>query len=202
MCNDTDVSGATGAKEAKTTSREAILDATRRAINERGQGKVTLSAVAAAAGVSRPTLYRWFPTKDHLLAGITEYEKELFAVALATAIAAETSATARLDAAFGQLVNYLDKSMGNDPIGVDPAYALQSLAASLAPQSQMLEEVLGDALAQVPAVRTGALTARQAADIFLRLTYSHYLMPHPEPEVIVTALRAAAGLDEPALETR
>ena len=178
------------------------MAATRRAINERGSGKLTFSAVAAAAGVSRPTLYRWFPTKEHLLAAITDYEKERFAIVLGEAIAAEASATARLDAALRQLVTYLDESMGDDPIGVDPAYALRSLADSLAPQSQMLEELLGDALAQVPAVRTGTLTSRQAADVFLRLAYSHYLMPHPDPEVVVAALRAIAGLLDPVMETR
>ncbi len=201
-CNDTNVSGATAAREPRTTSKEAILVATRQAINERGSGKLTLSAVAAAAGVSRPTLYRWFPTKEHLLASITDYEKERFAIVLGTAIATETSATARLDAALRQLVNYLDESMGDDPIGVDPTYALRSLAASLAPQSQMLVDLLGEALAQVPAVRAGALTSQQAADVLLRLAYSHYLMPHPEPEVLLAALRASAGLLEPALETR
>ncbi len=196
------MTGATETEGTRSTSEKAILAAARRAIAERGTGKVTFSAVAAAAGVSRPTLYRWFPTKDHLLAAITEYEKDLFAVALGTAIARETSAAARLDAAFRQLVNYLDQSLGDDPIGVDPAYALRSLGASLAPQSQMLEELLGEALAQVPAVEAGVLTCRQAADVFLRLAYSHYLMPHPEPEVLLAALRATAGLFESATETR
>lgn len=197
-----EVSGATAAGEPRSSSEEAILLATRRAIKDRGSGKLTISAIAAAAGVSRPTLYRWFPTKTHLLAAITEYEKEQFALALGTAIEAETSATARLDAALHQLVNYLDDAMGGDPIGVDPAYALMSLAASLAPQSHMLVELLGDALAEVPSVQAGALTAEQAADVILRLAYSHYLMPHPEPEVLLTALRASAGLLEPALESR
>ena len=52
-----------------TTSVEAILDATRQVIAERGPGKFTMSAIAATAGVSRPTLYKWFPTKEALLDG-------------------------------------------------------------------------------------------------------------------------------------
>ena len=61
-----------------STSVEAILSATRRVIAERGPEKFTMSAIAAAAGVSRPTLYRWFPTKDELLEALTAYEEELF----------------------------------------------------------------------------------------------------------------------------
>lgn len=185
----------------RTTSEQAILAATRRAIMERGSGKLTISAVAAAAGVSRPTLYRWFPTKAHLLAGITEYEKEEFALGLSAALEAADSTTAQLDAALGYLVTYLDSSMGHDPIGVDPAYALRSLAASLEPQSATLTSLLSEALAHVPAVRAGVLTRQQAAEIFLRLVYSHYLMPHHDPEVVLAALRAFAGLLEPSMET-
>jgi AcrR family transcriptional regulator len=196
------VTGATTSSRPRSASKEAILAATRQAIAERGSGRLTLSAVAAAAGVSRPTLYRWFPTKEHLLASITEYEKEQFALALGVAVASASSASGRLDAALHQLVTYLDASMSADPIGVDPGYALQSLAASLDPQSELLVEHLGEALAKVPAVEAGALMPHQAAEMFLRLAYSHYLMPHPQPEVVLTALRAFAGLLEPSLESR
>lgn len=178
------------------------MAATRRAIAGRGSGKLTISAVAAAAGVSRPTIYRWFPTKAHLLSGITEYEKEQFTLGLGKAVDAETTAPSRLDAALRYLVTYLDTSMGHDPIGVDPAYALRSLGASLEPQSATLAGLLGGALAHVPAVDAGALTAAQAAEMFLRLVYSHYLMPHPDPEVVLAALRAFAGLLELAMEGR
>ena len=73
---------------AGSTSREAILAATRRAIVERGPDKLTLSAIAAAAGVSRPTLYRWFPTKNDLLAAISGYEEEQFDLGLRVVIGA------------------------------------------------------------------------------------------------------------------
>ena len=55
----------------------------RRVIAERGPEKFTMSAIAAAAGVSRPTLYRWFPTKDDLLEALTAYEEQLFDARLA-----------------------------------------------------------------------------------------------------------------------
>ena len=46
----------------------------------------------------------------------------------------------------------------------------------------------------VPAVRLGHLSRKQAADLFLRLAYSHYLVPHQDPEVLLANMRSFAGL--------
>jgi AcrR family transcriptional regulator len=179
---------------AGSTSREAILVATREAISERGPGRLTLSAIAAAAGVSRPTLYRWFPTKDDLLAAIVVYEEEQFDLGLRAVIAAHRSPARQLDAALRYLVLYLDDHMGADPIGADPQFALESLRRGLPVQSAALVRLLGDAFLLVPAVRNRRLTRVQAAEMFLRVAYSHYLVPHPDPEVLLANLRGFAGL--------
>ena len=178
----------------RPTSRDAILAATRQAIAERGPDKLTMSAVAAAAGVSRPTLYRWFPTKDDLLAAIAVYEEEQFDLGVQALVNAHRSPARRLDAFLAFAVNYLDGLIGQDPIGADPRFALQSLARSQPAQVKILTRLLGDALQQVPAVRSGEMTSEQAADMFLRVAVSHYLMPHPEPDVLLANLRSFAGL--------
>ena len=100
----------------------------------------------------------------------------------------------RLDAFLAFTVNYLDGLLGPDPIGADPRFALQSLARSLPVQVEIIARLLGDALHQVPAVRSGALTSEQAAEMFLRVAISHYLIPHPEPAVLLANLRSLAGL--------
>jgi AcrR family transcriptional regulator len=120
---------------APATSVDAILAATRRVITERGPRRFTMSAIAEAAGVSRPTLYKWFPTKDALLAALTSYEEQLFDARLQAAVDAQRTPARRLDAALRLLVTYLDGLMGPDPIGADPGFAIQSLAGSLGPQT-------------------------------------------------------------------
>ena len=84
--------------------------------------------------------------------------------------------------------------MGSDSIHVDPAFALQGLADSLPPHIASVARVLGDALDEVPNVRDGTLTREQAAEIFLRLAYSHYLVPHRDAEELLATMRAFAGL--------
>ncbi|MET0737614.1 MAG: helix-turn-helix domain-containing protein [Acidimicrobiales bacterium] len=179
---------------SSSTSVEAILTATRRVIAERGPGKFTMSAIAAAAGVSRPTLYKWFPTKDALLEALSGYEEELFDARLQAVIEAQRTPARRLDAALRCLVTYLDGLMGPDPIGADPGFAIQSLASSLGPQTASFVCRLGDAFETVPAVRQGRLSREAAAEMFLRLAYSHYLVPHPDPEVLLADMRSFAGL--------
>ena len=183
----------------QSTSAEAILAAARRAIAVKGPGKLTLSAVAAAAGVSRPTLYRWFPTKDLLLTALTEYERAQFDQGLRAEIDVHRTPARRLDAALRYLLAYLDESMGPDPIGVDPAFALRSLHDSLGAQVEALVRLLGPALDQVPAVRTKTMTRAQAAEMFLRVAYSHYLVPHPDTDELLGTMRAFAGLPRRSL---
>ena len=177
-----------------STSRAAILAATRQAIAERGPGKLTLSAIAASAGVSRPTLYRWFPTKEDLLFAIAGYEEEQFDLGLRAVLATHRSPARRLDAMLRYLVTYVDGLMGPDPIGADVQFALESLARSLPVQRASLVELLGDAFRQVPAVRSGEMSSEQAAELFLRVAYSHYLIPHPDPDELLANLRSFAGL--------
>jgi AcrR family transcriptional regulator len=181
----------------ESTSAEAILAAALQAIAERGPGKLTLSAVATAAGVSRPTLYRWFPTKDDLLAAITVYAEEQFDAGLRAVVDDGREPAERLDAALRYLVLYLDGSMGPDVIGVDPAFALRSLADSLAPAVDALVRLLGPAFDELPAVRVGELSPEQAAELFVRLAYSHYLVPHADPELLLATMRTLAGLSRP-----
>jgi len=186
-------------RNATTT---AILDATHRLTVERaGTDRLTMSAVAAEAGVSRPTLYRWFPTRDHLLTAMAEYEEERFDRGLHTVLRPTQTPAERLDAALGYLVWFLDDNLGPHAVSLDPGFALRSLAASLPTQVETWVRLLGDALARVPAVRAGELSVDDAAELFLRLAYSHYLVRHDDPSTLLRSMRSMAGL-RPAVGRR
>jgi AcrR family transcriptional regulator len=177
-----------------STTAATIVAAARQTIAERRGGKLSLSAVATRAGVSRPTLYRWFPTRDHLLEAIAAEEQREFYAGMRVVIDAHRAPARQLDAALRFLVLYLDGSQDSDPIGVDLEFVVLGFRRILPTQVETLAAVLGDSLTQVPAVRAGALTCAQAAEMFLRLALSHYLVPHADPEVLLANIRAFAGL--------
>jgi AcrR family transcriptional regulator len=58
--------------------REALLDVTRRLVDEQGPGAVTMGAVAERAGVTRALVYKHFENKDALLVAL--YQREATAL--------------------------------------------------------------------------------------------------------------------------
>ena len=58
--------------ETDTSTRQRILAATAEVLGRNGKTKLSLSEVATQAGVSRPTLYRWFASKEELLSAFSQ----------------------------------------------------------------------------------------------------------------------------------
>ncbi|MFF4187954.1 TetR/AcrR family transcriptional regulator [Streptomyces sp. NPDC001691] len=69
----TSSASAPGSRRRSEKSRQATLAAALGLCAENGYGKVTIEAIAARAGVSKKTIYRWWPTKGAvLLDAVTE----------------------------------------------------------------------------------------------------------------------------------
>src|ERR1700758_4597492 len=84
--------------EEDTSTRQRVLVATAEVLARKGMTKLSLSEVALQAGVSRPTLYRWFASKKELLDGFVVWERQYYERAVAKATA-DLPACERLDAA-------------------------------------------------------------------------------------------------------
>lgn len=174
---------------------DLILDAAQRIIRRQGPAKFTLTAVAAEAGVSRPTVYRWFPTKELLLASLASSAVAEFDRGLRTVSDANPDPAKRLVEAVRYVITFLDRSIGRDAILRNAEFALQSLDDSHAPHVESMAAALGDALDEIPAVRDGTLAHLEATDVLLRLAYSHYVVPHPDPDALLHAVATFLGVD-------
>ena len=64
--------------DVRVTTPARILDATFRALQDFGLSRLTVEDVAQRAGLSRQTVYRYFPSKDHLMMALVSREEETF----------------------------------------------------------------------------------------------------------------------------
>lgn len=78
---------------------DRILDAVGRCARRGGVEAVTLVAVAAEAGCSRPTVYRYFPDRDALRLAFVEREARRLGAAVAAEVAGHRDPQRRLVAA-------------------------------------------------------------------------------------------------------
>ncbi|MET0606184.1 MAG: helix-turn-helix domain-containing protein [Beijerinckiaceae bacterium] len=58
-------------------TRQKVLDAAYRLFRRRGYSRVSMDEIAAAASVTKKTLYYHFASKDHLLAAVLEAQHQL-----------------------------------------------------------------------------------------------------------------------------
>ena len=109
-----------------TSTRHRILVATAEVLGRSGQTKLSLSEVALQAGVSRPTLYRWFASKGELLDAFGVYEREMFDTGISRATAG-LRGTEKLDAALRFIVEYQHSYSGVRLVDIEPEVVIAQL---------------------------------------------------------------------------
>ena len=170
------------------TGRE-ILDATFAVLARTGR-QLSMSDVAQAAGVSRMTLYRHHASKEELLLALARHEQRRFDEQLAAALGGVTDPAAQVDGVLRAIVAHLDASAARVVVEAEPGFIIDRMRRSLPVQRATIERLVGDALAELPAVRSGRTTAGELADLILRVAMSEFLLPAPDPEAGLRALRA------------
>jgi AcrR family transcriptional regulator len=152
-----------------------------------GLAKTTLDDVAREAGCSRATLYRYFDSKQDLVARTTAGE---LARTTSTAVAAARGEASFADAVTAVVVTAARELSGHAALRFlldhEPAVVLAHLA--FAPGDRVLTEV-GDALAPAFAGWLHEADAIRAGDWIARVLRSYVLMP--EPTVDLTDAREA-----------
>ena len=169
-----------GDHDAATTS-ERILDATLEVLARSGARRLSLSDVAAAAGVSRPTLYRWFPSKEALLEAFGRYEQQRYDAGIAQAIAG-LDGDARLEAVLGFIVEFQHSYSLRRIVDVEPEHVVHQMTRVMPIMRDRL-------LAHFPGPN-----GRVIASVVTRIALSHALIPDDDPELFYAELRHAAGL--------
>jgi AcrR family transcriptional regulator len=185
--------------------REQALDAAQAQLVERGWEHVTVSAVAAAVGVSRPTFYKEFASKQALGEALVRRETDRFLAGVAAVLEEHT---ADPHAAIGAAVRFtLTEAAGNPllhAVLTSTRGGDDSLLPLLTTRSGPLLAAATDALSGWFAAHFPELAeeeVHEGVDAVVRLVVSHLVLPAASPDETARRLARLAtrylGVDRP-----
>ena len=174
---------------AFTPTEGRILTAALGLIGRQGVQRLGMAQIADAAGVARGTLYRYFPSRDHVLAAAADYDEVRFRAGLDEALALAQAPEERIGAFVGYAFEFIRSHPARPLFESEPGFVLSYLLDHLPALRSELIERLGDALDMVPAVRSGDLDRAQLADVVVRLFASSWIIPETDEESLVQSLR-------------
>lgn len=167
---------------AERSTRRRILAATFVVLARSGRKNLMLSEVAAEAGVSRPTLYRYFPSKEALLDAFGLYEQDNFDAGIAAAMTG-LAGSQRLDAALGFIVDFQSTYSLGSLADIEPEHVIHQMKRVLPIMHERIARVIpGD-------------SNDIAAAAVVRIAVCHYMLGGDSPGQFLAELRHAAGLD-------
>ncbi|SRX81315.1 TetR/AcrR family transcriptional regulator [Mycolicibacterium parafortuitum] len=166
-------------RDPDNATRQRILVATAEVLGRNGTAKLSLSEVASQAGVSRPTLYRYFADKRDLLDVFVVWERQYYERAIAEATA-ELPRHERLDAALRIIVENQLSYPGLRMIDVEPDQVIRRMAEVLPLMRERLQRLC-----------TGPDAALAAATA-VRVAISQYLVRSDDTDDFLAQLRHAA----------
>jgi len=182
-------------RRRQPATRERILAGAVAAVARHGLRKLDMGDVCRSSGVSRGTVYRYFPSRDALLIELARHEGERLQAHLLDALAEAPAGSQRILI----VLEHATRLVREHPallrmLETDPGLVLRGLQAQLPRLKTMLEPVLKPLLASTELVRRGHVEADDLVDWTLRLMVSAYLFPHPDPDAMGRALAAAYGM--------
>ncbi|MEI9936581.1 MAG: helix-turn-helix domain-containing protein [Pseudomonadota bacterium] len=150
---------------------QKILTAAYRLFNQHGFRKVTMSDIAEAAEMSRPSLYAAFDNKEAVFNAIGMQHNASCELALAERLPKATNLRARLEVLFAiwiiePFASVIDSPAGLDLLGNSAAYAPEAVAHTY----QRFEHHLATLLKSELTGKRNGMTARDLAHIMMLAT--------------------------------
>ena len=138
----------TAVAEVKTATPARILDAAFEAIGDFGLTRITVEDVATRAGLSRQTVYRYYPSKDHLVVALVSREEERLLDGVRAAfvehhdLATAVGEAVRFCIAHGREHPLIDRLVGADQAAFLPYVTTRALPAIVRARETLLQLLL------------------------------------------------------------
>jgi AcrR family transcriptional regulator len=169
-------------------TEERILGATLRLLGRRGVKRLGMQEVSEAAGVSRATLYRYFPSKDHLIDAVAVFDERTFTDGLARSLATVEGRSERIRTFVEFAFDYIRTHPARALFASEPEFVLGYLLDHLPKLQHAFLAQMGDAVDAAPAVASGRLTREQLVDVVVRLFASSFIIPESDDRSLVQSV--------------
>lgn len=171
---------------------QRLVDAAVEAATIHGVSRMSMGDVARRAGLSRQTLYRYFPSKDALVAAVVGAETTILIEQVLAASADIEDPQASLEAALGTALRLvrdhplLDRLVRTEPEALVPLLTTEGSPAMVRVRS-VVEALLAARTPQQ--VGDDPIALRRFADVLTRLIISYAVSaPDDPPEVVARYL--------------
>jgi AcrR family transcriptional regulator len=181
--------------ELNARTRTRILDGALQAIGRHGLAKLGMSDVSEHAGVSRGTLYRYFPSREELLQSLAAAESERFQQRVGEALRSAPPGGARLRVVLEHVARYVNEHPAIPRlIETEPAFVLRYLREQFPVLCAATGLFLAPLLGGTRPVRQEVATTEQLIEWFTRMMISAVLFPAADPDGMARGLTAVYAL--------
>lgn len=162
---------------SERATANAILDAAFEVLTVHGIGRLSVHEVAKRAGLSRQTVYRYFPSRHELLVAVMLREHRTFEERIRRATAGQHTIRGAIEALTGEVLRsarahpLFERLLSTEPETLLPMVTGRS-GALLPEVAPLVAEVIADRLPHLSAVRV-----ERTADALGRLLISYAVNP-------------------------
>lgn len=183
----------------RATTEAKIYDGALRALARQGPKKLAMSGIAAEAGVSGGTLYRYVKNKEDLLESLGNHFVMRLRGTLQGAIAEQPNPADRLPLVVDIVLRYWQENPAAVQLGqLEPDFVIDYIKQVTPQWSAAIHDAVEPVLADSPAVQLGLATPDEIVNLIVRMAFSHYFLPvndYRELRDLLLALGSSAGLE-------
>jgi AcrR family transcriptional regulator len=176
--------------DVRATTRERILDAMFDAVQDFGLSRTTVEDVAQRAGLSRQTVYRYFPSKDHLVLELVLREEEKFIEGTRAAFSSESDLEVAVERAMAFTLSFarahplLDRLLATDTETFLPFLTTRALPVIARARDAMVDLIAERHPYLDPELLRGTF------DLAARASLSYIITPSERPPELVSRTMA------------
>jgi AcrR family transcriptional regulator len=150
---------------------QKILDASLKRVIEQGESGLSMTAICQELGISRPTLYRYFPTREALLKGVFEQVLTSFRDGILEAIATNPEPARRVEV----IATFIEGRMldgGAQLYELNPALIIELIMGSRSRLKELASTIFSPLLEMSEALNGKPADKETIANSFILLNLS------------------------------